>query len=350
MKRINRPLHYGYSNTRVQAMKASILSAETIKELMQAKEIPLAISLLLKTDYKEDIEKFGGANIKMDLIDFVLNRNIARTIEKLIKITPKEEQNIIERFAMRWDLYNLKLALYSKAEGKSYDSIKKYIVESKRISNLTIKEALEQPNFNEAINMLIAKTPYRKILENVKEIYKRSGNIVEVQDAMDRYFFADFGKNAEDIKKYNLNSAKVIKMDIEIRNILMMIRLKKYNLPKENLKPLLIPYGVTDVKSLLSIYENSRDIKELINNIKSFDLKDALNKYEENGRLLVFEIYMRNKFYKKVNSLLSHLVLSLGVIINFFYLKESEVLTLRTIINSKRYEINEKDMGEIVGW
>ncbi|MGC8648929.1 MAG: V-type ATPase subunit [Candidatus Micrarchaeia archaeon] len=351
MKKINMPLHYGYSNTRVKAMKANMLSKEKINEILQMKDLSEIIALLLKTDYQEDIEEFGGLNTNISLIDFALNKHIARIIKKLIKITPKEEKEIIEKLAIRWDLYNLKLIVYSKATDKNYDLIKEYIIESNKISKIIIKEALEQPTFNDTINELIKKTPYKKILETIKEMYKKSESMEEVENEIDRYFFEEFGKNAEIIKRYNVNAAKIIEMDVEIRNILMLIRSKKYNLSEEQLKQLLIPYGITNTKELMRIYENSNDLKELINNIKSFDLRDAFNKYEQKDkRLLIFEINMKNQLFRKINVLLAHEVLSIGTIIYFFYLKEREVLTLRTIINSKIYEIENKNVEEMIGW
>jgi V/A-type H+-transporting ATPase subunit C len=351
MKKINIPLYYGYSNTRVKAMKANMLSKEKINEILQMENLSQIIALLLKTDYKEDIEEFGGLNIYTNLIDFALNKHIARTVEKLIRITPKREKEVIEKLLVKLDLYNLKLILYSKATNKSYDSIRKYIIESSKIPNIIIKEALEQSTLDDAINKLIKKTPYKKILESIKEIYKKSNNIEEVEEIVDRYFFEEFGKNAKIIEKYSINAAKIIAMDVEIRNLLMLIRSKKYNLSEEQLKQLLIPYGITKTKELLYIYENSKDLKELINNIKSFDLREVFNKYEkENKRLLTFEISMKNQLFKKIKILLAHEVLSIGTIIYFFYLKEREVLNLRIIINSKIYGIGNKDVEEMIGW
>jgi Archaeal/vacuolar-type H+-ATPase subunit C len=67
---------YAYSNARVKAMESKLVGKELMSQIAAAKEQGAALSILMQTDYRDDLEEFGGVNIKGEMIDFALSRNL----------------------------------------------------------------------------------------------------------------------------------------------------------------------------------------------------------------------------------------------------------------------------------
>ncbi|MDE1832915.1 MAG: V-type ATPase subunit [Candidatus Micrarchaeota archaeon] len=343
---------YGYSNSRVKAMESRMLTKDFLRDLYKTEDIKVILAKLLQTDYKPFIEEYGDITEREELLDFALRRSLAKTAEKAIAITPKEQRNIILRIVSKWDLYNIKLVLSAKAQGKSFDSISKYIVSSENVSARVIKEAMAEANIEYAVGKLVLSTPYRQILDIALDTYRKTGNVTAVNAEIDKAFFSMLGDAIYKLSRLSYESAMVVKLDIEMRNVRTLLRAKKYSLKGATIREILIPNGITTVDALMSNFDGAKDMRDLVNGIKSFDLKEALAAYESNKfrQMLPFEIAMRNRIFEKVLSTLRHSVLSFGTIVAYFYLKEIEIFALRVIIKGKMYGLTENEINEMIRW
>ncbi len=343
---------YGYSSTRVKAMESKLLGSEIIQDISKMDNVASIIGFLLQTDYKEYIEEFGGMEVKGELIDFALSRSLERSAQKLVRITPKQQRDMTMRIVSRSDAQNIKLVFYAKATGKGFDDISRYIIESQNIDAETIRRALAEQSMEESASKLIVRSPYRSIIEDAIATYKDTGNITEVNEAVDRGFYRLLNETIKMLMNTDHESATVVRLDVEMKNVLTLLRAKKHNLPVDKVNDLLLERGITPIEGLLTLFENSKDIHELAENVKSFDLKHALELYErgKNRQMLLFEISMRNLIFKRAVALLRHSTLAFGVILGYYYLKEIEVSTLRILINGKSYGLPSEQIAEMIAW
>ena len=343
---------YGYSSTRVKAMESKLLGSATIAQLLKTDDAGSMIGMLLQTNYKEYMEEFGGKDVRNELIDFALSKSLETDIKKLIAIVPKELKEMTARIVGRSDAQNIKLIFYAKASGKSFEQLSKYIVESYNIDADTMKRAIEEQSIESSSERLAVRSPYGNIIRNALDVYKKTGNLTEVNAVIDLGFFRLLESAILQLSGISRESASVIKLDIEMRNILTLLRAKRYNLKIEKLNDMLLERGVTKVESLIQLFENSKDVHDLAENVKSFDLKHAMEIYEKGGnkQMLLFEISMRNEIFRKAVALLQHSTLSYAVIIGYFYLKEREVFTLRILINGKGYGLSREEIEDMIVW
>jgi len=66
--------------------------------------------------------------------------------------------------------------------------------------------------------------------------------------------------------------------------------------------------------------------------------------------LLDFEISMRNQIFNASLKLLRLSSLSFGSLVDYVYLKEIEVFTLRALIKSKEYGLTKEEVSRLVVW
>jgi vacuolar-type H+-ATPase subunit C/Vma6 len=343
---------YGYSSTRVKAMESRLLDRSTLNQLAKMENVGSMIGLLLQTNYKQYLEQFGGKDVHDELIDFALSKSLEVDVKKLIAIVPKEQKEMTAHIVGRSDTQNIKLIFYAKVTGKSFDDVSKYVVESYNIDNETMKRALEEQTLDGAVEKLAVRTPYSVIVRDALATYKKTGNLTEVNATIDMGFYRELESAVRKLSMISSESATVVRLDMEMRNILALLRAKKYNMSADKLKNVLLQRGITPVDKLLEIFETSKDIDELAGNVKSFDLKHAVDLYEKGNRkrMLIFEISMRNAIFKRAVSLLQHSTLSYAVILGYFYLKEMEVFTLRILINGKSYGLSKDEVDEMINW
>jgi vacuolar-type H+-ATPase subunit C/Vma6 len=337
-----RAMKYGYSNTRAKAMESKLIDTATMRSIADAKDIDSVLAILFQTDYNAAITKFGGLAISPIMFDFAVSENMAERI--------KSDQHMIRRIIARWDLSNVKRVLEAIERKQSYDAISRYIISSTEFTPIILQDAMRTGSIEGALTMLARNPNYKNILDAALVAYKRSGNLLEAMAALDIEHYRELGDLVLELAKKHDAAAAIMRMDIDMRNILTLIRAKRKNLKYADTSPNLIKNGDIELKALAKQYSSSDDVLAFANKIKGFDLKNAAEVYSENGQLLSFEVSMRNQIFNTSLKLLRTSVLSFGSLVDYVYLKEVEVFTLRALIKSKEYGLTKEEISRLVVW
>ncbi len=343
---------YAYSSARVKAMESKLIGRETMKSIIDAKDAHAIISILVNTDYRKNLEEFGGIDLETGMIDFALSKNLASNVGKLITITPMEEKGLIRTVLGKWDLYNVKLAIDAKSRGLGFSEIEEYIIDYGPYNISSMKEMFREATTEGLISSLSINSPYRQILAEALEFYRKSKNAKETNDLIDRLYYNKLGLSIPIIMNRSHESAYLIKLDIDMRNIIQLIRSKHYGMSFQAISNYLIKNGTISIPDIQSIYESAKDVEEIVKSIKVFDLSKELEDYKKDKakRLFVFEIGMRNSILAKSMNLLRHAVLSFGTIIAYAYIKEIEVTTLRILLRGKHYGLSQEELSRLIVW
>jgi len=189
-----RSLKYGYSNARTKAMKSTLLTVKELESMIEAKNVSEILSSLQRTSYKADLveEAFEGSGA--DLIELSLGKNFARTLTKLIKISPKSDAPRIVSLFERYDVLNLKTILLGKHLNEPKEKIKLFLVESPRFNEGTLNRMLDLKDVKDVVSFL-GGTPYSQILDKKLKQYQNSGEISVLVNALDNYPEIVFSEN-----------------------------------------------------------------------------------------------------------------------------------------------------------
>ena len=351
MKSLKYAMRYGYSNARVKAMESKLISGQTMKSMAETKGVDSMLSILFQTDYNAAITKFGGLDIGTTLLDFAVSDNMASRLNKLAQITPKGDQRIVRGIIARWDLENIKLVLEAVDRRMPFDSISRYIIGSGSFGETTIRDAVSSGSVEDAIARLMRSSrTYRKMLALALRAYNAKGSIFDAIAAIDVAHYAELGEIAELLKGMKDKSALLISMDIDMRNMLTMMRAKRKRMPFDSIKGSIINGGSMSSSSLSRMYNSSEDMEALSSRQHVFNLHDAVSVYKEKGHMLVFEVAMRNQIFNASRKLLRSSVLSLGTLVDYVYLKEIEVFTLRALSKAKEYGLTKDEVSGLIVW
>ncbi|MDE1825253.1 MAG: V-type ATPase subunit [Candidatus Micrarchaeota archaeon] len=343
---------YGYSTARVKAMESRLISKTTMQSIVNSKDVAAMLAILFQTDYKKNLEDFGGVNLRSDLIDFALSKNLAANVHKLITITPITQKGMIRSIVGKWDLYNVKLAIDAKERGRGFADISRYVIDHGIYNAQELREVMSEPNVESMLQRMMINSPYKAMLATVLEDYRKEKSATRAGALIDKLYYKQLGSIITKLLDLHYESALIIKSDIDMRNLLMLIRAKKYSMKFEDLREILIENGSLKANQLREIYEGAKDMESLVKEIKVFDLAAALESYKsgKGKEMLLFEIAMRNAIFSKAMSLLKHSVLSFGTMVAYAYMKEIEVFTLRIAIKGKAYELGQDEISKMIVW
>ena len=239
--------------------------------------------------------------------------------------------------------------LDAKAKQRRFEDIERYLVETGRMSKAFMREAFEGEQDVEALTAKMARTitPYKELLNHVILEYRKSKNMLDTQNEIDRQFYKMFSDVSPLLLKTSAEAYELIRNEIEMKNILTLMRARRYGLTDQEVTVALIGNGVTSTKALVTLFKNSKSVEEIASGVKSFNLKDALEQYQQSKgtQMLRFEIAMRNSLFRMAMHLLRHSVLSFGVLVGYAYIKEMEVFAIRTLVEGKQNGLSGEEIG-----
>ena len=351
----NRAMKYGYANARVKGMKGLLLNPAFLEELINVRTIDAMVELLQRTHYKEELVKLSLNYSGSALVEIGTAMQFTKIVKKVRILAPKDETAVIDGLLRRWDLLNLKTIINARRSGKKFDSIKPYIFE---VGSIT-KEELEKiasADENEVF-MEIKKTDFGREMFSQSTAFfttpawnafnaavRNADNFLQIQTILDSYFYLLMDK----VLNYKNNDVqlirKIIKKEIDAKNILIISRLKLANFPKEKIKQYLIHGGTLKEYAINQIIE-ARDLIVIASIIKSkfhnIDIK-------ENPSLVELEILLEKAIAAEKVAAFHRSILSIGVLIGFLLLKEEELNNLRKIAKAKEYGISENEVKQML--
>ncbi len=342
-------VRYGYSNTRVKAMEAKLIKSQEMQGIASAKSIQDILPVLIQTDYSQSLVEYGGIDIAHSLIDYALSRNMASNLEKVIRITPAKKRHILKHVAGKWGIDNIRVAIEAKARGMPFEEVSKYIIDFGTYNNALIKEAMKEQDLAAMLTRL-SKGVEAKPAKAALSAYASSKSVYDAIDALESEYYRSMQGIAHELRSMKeMRAAEIISMNMDMVNLLTLIKAKRHGLPFSEIEEGLLHGGSIERETMRSAYAEP-DLAAMLSRQHAFDLSKSIALYKEKKQLLPFEIEMRNKLFRTSLKYLRRSVLSLGAILAYVYLKEVEVFTLRILIKSKAYGLSSEEVSRLIEW
>ena len=142
--------HFAYFNARVLAMRAKLLPKETYSKFLQM-EIPEIARSLGESEYKVEIEQLGKRYRGVDLVEFSLNRNLAKTFHGLIKKAMGELQELLVDYIRFYDLENVTTVLRGKLSGISEEELRESFIPAGALPEADLVRLIEDHDLDVAV-------------------------------------------------------------------------------------------------------------------------------------------------------------------------------------------------------
>lgn len=354
---VNPAISYGYSNSRVRALKGLLLSKPQFMELLKVNSLDSVMELLQKSGYSSDFSAGAALSSGLTLFELALSRNFSRNISKILKFAPKKDFAAISSLLVKFDLINLKTLIHARKSKKPYSQIQQYLLSVGGISESEFQRILScdernlssevfRTNFGKFI-LLQSKTDSRfsRGVSLLRESLKNSSEFLKNENLIDGFIYSLIDSALETSSKDMSLIRSLLSWEVDLKNAMIVLRMRSKGIDFSKIKKVLIPSGSVSESFAFKIFE-AKEHQSVVSVLKNKFSDLAISNYSELSEL---EIALEKNLNVQKSKAFHRSILSSAVIAGFIFLKETEVSNLRKIAVSKEFGLtNEKVENMIV--
>ena len=332
---------YPYTYVRTQVMKSLLFKKDDYDKMLKMGFNEIA-KFMQESNYKKEINELGTEYSGSDLLEIALNRNLSNSFKKLIRISTGGLSLLIKEYTIRKDIDDIKTILRGKFTGTDEKLI---------INSITAAGTLSL----EHLNSLLKKDSIEEILKNNKimafDLLKDGLNelnekktLVGIENAFDKFYYKHLIKFSKLLPKQGALFREFLMKEVEILNILTLLRLKKTKFDKETIKKFIIPSGFKSSKIMR--LADVDDLEELSRALEKTEFKDVVKngfeEYKVKGSLITLETDLYKYLLKQAIMMLHLHPLSVDVILGYMFAKDIEIRNLKIIVKGKQLGLSEE--------
>lgn len=329
---------YAYANARINAMKRALFRKDKINNLVQSQNLQNLVSLLEDSpysEYLENVKELTPQNTERSFQYHLLDSH-----RKISVLAPEEIREIFLEMEKIHEVENIKTILIGKFSDIPSEKIEDRLLPSRFLSEELYEKAIEAEDMKEAA-AVFKGTEYWGIINESFSEFEETRNILSMWSGLERRYERRVWETARDSEaKHSEVVREVIEMEIDIQNILTVLRCIVENVENEKIEELIVP-----------VHSDKLDSEDLDRAIRSDDVEGAIAaledsfygnvlskariEYEETGSIFSLERMLKEFLLRKIRTLSVQYYTGVGPLIAFFHEKNTEVRNLTAIVNGK---------------
>ncbi|MDY0266442.1 MAG: ATP synthase A1 subunit C [Methanimicrococcus sp.] len=337
--------NYPYAVTRVRAMRIKLFPRDAYPRFlnMSLDEITRKIG---ESEYKSDIDALSREYSGSNLIEHALNRNMAVSFQKVLRITEGELHELVLEYLRIFDIEDIKTILRGKQHNIPDEQILQTLVTGGVLRYTFLSGLVPKPI--EEIIAAFNDSLYAPILK------KYDGtNLPDIENELDKFYYENLFEavgfpGSADRKQFD----QFVRREIDIKNLSLLLRVKKYEAAVNATSPetqctvddissLMIPHGLSlDTNALKDLCYG--DFVEALRFTPYWEAVGPVfeNKDLESVSLTDVEARLLRYNLTKVTENSRRFLISIIPILEFIIYKSNEVRNLRIIVRGKSVDMD----------
>ena len=334
---------YPYTYVRTAVMKSLLFRKEDYHKMLKMDFNEIA-KFLQDSNYKKNINELATAYSGADLLELALNRNLAESFKKLIRISSYEIGLLIKEYAVRKDIDDIKTILRGKFTNTDERTIINSITAAGTLSHDFLVSLLKKDSIEEILknNKIV---DFALLKEGLKDLNEKN-SLASIENLFDRYYYTHLILFSQILPKEGNLFRNFLLEEVEISNILMLLRLKKAKFGTDVAKDFIILSGDKLKDSKIMSLASLDDLEDLLKILEKTKYKNVLAKgieeFRKNGSLIALEAELYKHLLKQSVLFMHQHPLSINVILGYMFAKDIETRNLRIIVKGKQLGLNEE--------
>ncbi|THE65267.1 V-type ATP synthase subunit C [Salinadaptatus halalkaliphilus] len=341
-----------YVNARVRSRRASLFADEDYRKLIRMGPSEIA-RFMEETEYEREINALGARFSGVDLIEYALNRNLAKHFDDLLDWSEGRLYDLVSRYLRKFDVWNLKTIIRGIYTETDSEAIQTDLIRAGELEDGTIDRLLEVDTIEDAVEVL-SRTIFYEPLSDALEEFEETGALVPLENALDREFYEHLledisrGPGHEPQEGPEAKFVEFLQAEIDFRNARNALRLARSG---ADLDPATyyIEGGVlfdrADLNRLVADYD------ELVDHIEENKrygdrLSGALGRLRDADSLIQFEHALDAALLEYSDTLSSIYPASVSAVLSYILAKEREVENIRAIARGREVGLDESEIEE----
>ncbi|RJQ53605.1 MAG: ATP synthase A1 subunit C [Actinobacteria bacterium] len=342
---------YGYGNARIRAMRQRLLDNNFYESLVELDDFDRMVQTLQQTPYKDAVQESVLRRSGAAAIDEALKINLTRTFRRVLSFLSPQGQTLLQTLLGRWDIHNIKTILRGIHMSISTEEITDSLLPAGQLEEIELGELAKQQDVKGCIDLLATwGISYARPLTKEVPAYMETEDLSVLELALDKYYFA---YSLRRIREMGANGALVkdiLQTQIDIVNMLTLLRLQKSKQPEEEVMRLYIPWGKEIRLERFLELAQKEDVDDMVDGLLDTSygkiLEGAMMKYVEVGSLAALERALENYFVQKGAGMSKGDPLGVGIVIGYIWAKHNEIVNLRIIVKGRTVGMPEKRIRE----
>ena len=324
-----------YVNARVSGRRATLFDDEDYRKLVRMGPAEIA-RFMEESTYEREINELGSRFSGVDLIEYALNRNLAKQFDDILSWAEGPLYDQIVRYLRKFDAWNVKTIVRGIYTDSDSDEIGDDLIRAGEFDDRFLNRLVEADSISTVVEMLDG-TMFGPPLEAAYEDYEDTGVLVPLENAVDRVYYenllADIASSMEGPESMYVD---YLRAEIDFRNARNALRLARSG---AEIDPAEYYIEGGDLFRAAELSSLSRNTDELVARIRESrygnELSSALDDLEEARSLIEFERALEAALLEYSRNFGHVHPLSVLPVISYILSKEREVDNIRAIARGK---------------
>jgi len=338
-----------YVNSRVRARRAALFDEEDYRKLVRMGTGEIA-RYMEETEYEAELNELGARHSGVDLIEYVLNRNLAKHFHDMLDWADGRLYTRIANYLRKFDAWNAKTAIRGVYSGAGAEEITTDYIRAGEFDD-TLLDAMAGAGSVGEIVELLEGTIFGEGLDAAYQEFEETDVLVPLENAIDKTFYEhlldDIDTGAVDRNSPSGLYLEVLQAEIDFTNVRNALRLSRTGTDIDPEEYYIAGGKLFEAGELRGLVGSFEDLIERIrDSTYGDDLEEAFADLEEAESLIQFEQALDAALLEYSDTLSYTYPVSICSAISYILAKEREVENIRAIARGREVGLSVEEIEE----
>ncbi|MFT4882185.1 MAG: V/A-type H+-transporting ATPase subunit C [Natronomonas sp.] len=340
--------NYEYVTSRVRSRRAALFGDDDYRKLVRMGTGEVA-RFMEDSEYEAEMNALGSRYTGVDLIEYALNRNLAKHFEDLLRWSEGALYDYVARYLRKFDAWNIKTALRGLYSGADTEEVEDDLIRAGELSDDDIQRLLAAESVEEAVETL-DRTVFGDGLAAALADYDETGLLVPLENAVDRAFYETLLSGLPDAPEGDSPVGlyiEFLRAEIDFRNLMNVLRIARSGAGIDPTEYYIEGGRLFDATEVRQVAENTQQLVTFVRESSyGDDLQAALDALEEATSVVEFEYALDRALLEYSEQLSSRYPLSVCPVLAYILAKEREVDNIRAVARGREAGLPPEEIRE----
>ena len=333
-----------YVTARVRARRGVLFDDDEYSKLVRMSPAEIA-RYMEESEYEQEINALGSRHSGVDLIEYALNRNLARHFNALLGFAEGQLYDLIARYLRKFDAWNVKTVFRGVYTDADSEAVETDLIRAGEFDDALLNQLLEAGTVEDVVTVLDG-TMFGDAVEAAFEDFQETDTLVPLENAVDRAFYEQLLGNLPGGEAVGLYR-EFLEAEIDFRNLRNALRIARSGAEIDPGEYFIEGGQLFDAAELGTLAANTDELVTAIReSTYGDDLSKALDELESATSLIGFEHALNTALLEYSEKLSNRYPLSICPVLSYILAKEREVENIRAVARGREAGLPVEEIEE----